>query len=558
MSDETQPAAVGPEIPTPDEALHSPRPWHRHPNWRWAKRLLACNPFYLVSAALLLYGMYRVSIDANVLATEIEQLVFNFSSLQCYELLLVITAILLARRNIWYDATLLVVLENLFILVPFMLISQAALIEQETAWVVWVLCAAAALVALGRSAAARRWISRLTLSPRLLAGGVVVLLANAALPVVYRVLHESKVGTKWEVGAAYEMNEVSWLWLFPTLCALANLLPRPRDDGELLVQRRWFPVSLFLLWIAGTGVHLYSLGYVYDFDLRRELLAPGLWVLAWTLHLRLKDFVAIPPAMLRQATLVLPLAITLLPLEAARRDVAFVLSALNAFAFASVAWADRGHRLALHLALASLAAAVATLPVEVVQPFAGHVDRVKLFGAAALAYLVVGSMLSRNPKVAVGGALAAALAVGLLRSGREGDSHWAVQAGLVFFLLHSLRWQDYEHPGARFVRILAAAVWVAHAFIWVRVGLAFPSLLAMAGGVLVLCGLKWWLAPDAPPLILPAAALLVALCSPANFLFAKLQATPVGIVAIGGSFLLFGLGTIAALTKRRWGGNGQH
>jgi len=150
----------------------------------------------------------------------------------------------------------------------------------------------------------------------MLVGGVVVLLENAALPVLYRVLHDSKVGTKLAAGAACKMNEASWLWLLPALCAFANLLPRPRDDGKLLVQRRWFPVSLLLLWIVGTGVHLYSLGYVYDFELRRKLLSPMLWVLAWTVHLRLKDFVALPSVTLCQATLLLPLLLTLVPLGA--------------------------------------------------------------------------------------------------------------------------------------------------------------------------------------------------------------------------------------------------
>src|ERR1700722_14897763 len=94
----------------------------------WLKKFFACNPFYLVSAALLLYGVYLISFDANFLGREISQLAFNFTSLQVYEILLVGTAIVLARRRIWYDSVLLVCLENLLVLVPFILISQAALL----------------------------------------------------------------------------------------------------------------------------------------------------------------------------------------------------------------------------------------------------------------------------------------------------------------------------------------------------------------------------------------------------------------------------------------------
>src|SRR5262245_37009647 len=59
----------------------------------WIKRLLVCNPFYLISAVLLLFGMYRLSVDRNFFAEEIPQLVFNLSSLEFYEVLLVATAI---------------------------------------------------------------------------------------------------------------------------------------------------------------------------------------------------------------------------------------------------------------------------------------------------------------------------------------------------------------------------------------------------------------------------------------------------------------------------------
>src|SRR5690348_3764289 len=90
--------------PTPNEQL-----------FIWLKLFLARNPFYIVSAGMLLYGIYRLSIDPKVFVTEIAQLFFNFGSLQVYEVLLVGTAVVLARRKIWYDSMLLVWLENLFL-----------------------------------------------------------------------------------------------------------------------------------------------------------------------------------------------------------------------------------------------------------------------------------------------------------------------------------------------------------------------------------------------------------------------------------------------------------
>ncbi len=557
MCDETNSAESSPELPPKPERASSPAfvaPRNRGAS-HWLKRLLACNPFYLVSAALLLFGMYRVSIDPNFLRTETAQLIFNFTSLQFYELLLVFTAVFLTRRCIWYDATLLVVLENLFVLVPFILVSQAALIEPRT---VWVLCAAAALIALGRSAAARRPIYVRAFSPGLLAGGLAVLAANTALPILYRTLHETKFGTKLATGAAYEMNEVSWLWVLPALCALANLLPRPRENGELLVQRRWFPVGLLLLWLIGTGVHLYSLGYVYDFDLRRELLAPALCVLAWTLYARLNDFVAPPPHALRRAALVLPLLATLAAAGVERSHIFFALTVLNALAFTGIVIVERDNRVALHLLLVTVAAFVAAVPKEWIEPATVELSRAKLIAAASAAYLLLCAALSRNPKAAIPGAFAAAFVGGVLCKDADSSPHWAMQAGMVFFLLHSLRWRDHEHQGAGAVRAVASLAWIVQSFAWVRNGVPVLLPLSIAAVVFAVCGLRWFIRLNWSPVVVPIAAVMVGLCSPANLAFVKLQTTPIGIMAIAGSFLLFGLGTIAALTKHRWNVAGRH
>src|SRR2546428_4633483 len=129
----------------------------------WLKRFFSCNPFYIFSAALLLYGLYRVSIDPHFLSKETSHLIFNFSSLQCYELLLVLTAIFLARRRIWYDSMLLVGLENMLILVPFILVSQAALIDTR---IVWSLCIAGTILAVIRFGSLKRFVAEINLPPR--------------------------------------------------------------------------------------------------------------------------------------------------------------------------------------------------------------------------------------------------------------------------------------------------------------------------------------------------------------------------------------------------------
>src|SRR6185369_1912456 len=162
-------APANPDLPTTLELQCAAQPWER------LRRFLACNPLYLVSAALLLYSFYLVSADRGFLPTEVGQLSFNLSSLQLYQLLVVITAIFLARRAIWYDSTLLVGLENLLLLVPFILISQAALID---AGLVWTLCIAAGLLAGGRLSLVKRYIPQLDFPRRLGWMGAFILAVN--------------------------------------------------------------------------------------------------------------------------------------------------------------------------------------------------------------------------------------------------------------------------------------------------------------------------------------------------------------------------------------------
>jgi len=106
MNNETSSAGFKTETPPLIEPARSfvPTADSRRTIVRWLRRLLACNPFYLVSAALLLFGMYHVSLDPRFLQSEVARLRFNFSSLQLYEALLVGVAIVLAGRAIWYDA----------------------------------------------------------------------------------------------------------------------------------------------------------------------------------------------------------------------------------------------------------------------------------------------------------------------------------------------------------------------------------------------------------------------------------------------------------------------
>ena len=74
----------------------------------------------------------------------------------------------------------------------------------------------------------------------------------------------------------------------------------------------------------------------------------------------------------------------------------------------------------------------------------------------------------------------------------------------------------------------------------------------MAGPVLGLYLLSRWLTGHWGSPVVPAAAALAMLSGPTRSTSASLYSVPAGLMAVIGSFLLFGLGTLAALTKHRW------
>ncbi len=490
-----------------NERLHSPQPpplpafpagfFPRHgrspARWalHWLKLCLSCNPFYLASAALLLYGLYRVSIDPAFLSRETAHLVFNFTSLQLYELLLVSTAIFLAWRRIWYDSTLLVSMENLLVLVPFILISQAALIDER---MVWAMCLAGGILAIARFAGLKRGIAGLNLPGGSLAIGLAVLAFNVALPVVYRILHESKVGTK------------------PTYC----------------------------------------LGYVYDFDLRCELLAPVIWVLLWTWRQRATDLIPNLNTAWSRAFLVLPLLAPLLGVSQTGDKVFLALTLLNTVIYGGLYLRQRDQRLALHLFLISAAALFAGLPEDWGHAIVAGFSRERIVAAGVTFYFICLAALSRSPKVGVLGAIVSAACVMVSLGENPNRLHWAVEIGAAFVLLHGLRWVDAERSAARAIRIATGLVWVVHAWMWVRVGgepwmVCAVAVVVLGGYLAARLGSGCW-----GPLVTPVSAILAILSGPWNLTTTRVHTAPVGLLAVIGSFLLFGLGTLTALTRSRW------
>src|SRR5205807_6099976 len=131
----------------------------------------------------------------------------------------------------------------------------------------------------------------------------------------------------------------------------------------------------------GTGVHLYCLGYVYDFDLRPELLAPAIWMLLWSLHQRVTDFLPELPEGWRKALLAPPLLATFIAISQPGKEVFLLLTILNAAIYGGICFLRRDHRLALHLLFISFAALIGGLPEDWGRSMFADFSRAKCVGA---------------------------------------------------------------------------------------------------------------------------------------------------------------------------------
>jgi hypothetical protein len=537
--------APPPITPIPNDeatpALPPPLPNRpRRPLSWWLRKFFACNPFYLVSAALLLYGCYRVSIDETFADHETARLLFNFSSVQVYELLLVGVAIFLARRCLWYDSMVLVGLENMLVFVPFILISLAAL---TGARITVYVCATAVILAALRFGGLKRFFAELNLPGSLLGVGSILLALNVALPLTYRHYINLKIGTHPDSGPDYIMNECMWLLVLPAALALANFLPRAQAGGDLLPRDRWLPTGLFALWITVTGLHLWALDYVYDYYLRPDLFAPVAWVLAWTVFLR----VPAKPVALKYALMFPAVVAPFLANTPETEKTYLTLMALNVAAFGVTRFLRGGNRFAGHLAYASAVLFVAGLPENWIH----GATATGCVAAGLAAYLIFWTAWLRNPKLALIGAILFGIAIAVVFDGHPNVVNWALQGGFVFFLLHSLRWNDAEHAGAGASRNFIGIVWAIQSFVWMncegaRFWMPFiPGVLVLA----IYCVLNWgvWRL-----LAVPASASAVVLSGPCCLAIDRLRSLPVGLLAVVASFLLLGLGTVAALTRELW------
>ncbi len=530
------------DVPASSSLADKPSPVVLPFDWRgWLHRLLVCNPFFLGSAALMLLAVNRLSLDPDFLGSETQKLLFNFGALQIYSLLLVGTAILLARRRIWYDSALLVVLEHGLLLVPFILISQAALIGSGLAAA---LVLSGAVLAAGRAGALRCWYGRFNLPPRALALGMVILAANVALPLWFRSVVNATTVMDWP-----GPNRLVWLAVLPLLAAGANLLPRPVLYGGLNPERSWLPLFIYGLWMVGSVVHAGSVAYLgRGSAVTLAMLAPLATVAAWTFRNRLRDLWIEPSPRAGQLSLA---AIAVSPLLAwDEQPVLLAVSTVNLAGLLLLWWRrqDNVGRLAGQLALATVPLVLFGLSAEWITLGSPDWDRREALATAIGLYAVAVSWLSRRLLVGLAGGLVFGLAVSQANS--HFDPLLAWQLGLVAALCHSLRWNDDFVP-CRWTRATLAAAWVLSAFV-PRLANEYSDTPVVVQGLLVLAawGMIWWIARRCPSRVVPSAAAVVML---SQSIGSGVDHGSSGLFVLAISFALFGVGTGVALRRHKSG-----
>ncbi len=403
---ENQPVPMNAPNPSTSESADVPQTSVGVSDTPFWKRLIRCNPFYLVSAVLLIYGIYRASVDPHFLGSETRQVIFNFSSLEIYGLMLTVAAVFLSCRRIFYDAVLLIFIENVLVLVPFILISHAVFLDSNLAFA---MSFVAGGLVLAKFTAFKSLFRNLNLPRELLFLGAIILAANIAIPLVFRKGLDAD-NELWTVRSQY-----CWFILLPLLAASGHILhPLRTVDASLDEHRKpWIPLATFLLWISGSAAHLYSVGYVDDQRFELAKFSVLSWSIAWLLCAKITLVMTRFTRHAPEIMLGLPTATTLLALN--RPEIAITLNLLNAAVFGVLCFRWAAPRLPAMLGGISLLLATVMVPDHWITPVFSHYSKGALIFVLVNAALIVVAVRMRTAKWGWVGAICVAALVAVPR-----------------------------------------------------------------------------------------------------------------------------------------------
>src|ERR1043165_7749920 len=139
---------------------------------RIAAAVMVCNPLLLLSPLCLLYGIYRAVVAPNLFATDTGNTIFNFVALALYTLMVCVTSTLLARKRIIPDTVMLLLLNGILFVSPFILIAHGVFLDGHVAMALGILGIA---MAKGQLEFLKRRLPDSFVTPQFTIGGALVL-----------------------------------------------------------------------------------------------------------------------------------------------------------------------------------------------------------------------------------------------------------------------------------------------------------------------------------------------------------------------------------------------
>ena len=416
------------------------RPLHT----RIVSTVMVCNPLLLLSPVCLLYGIYRAVVAPDLFATDDGNTIFNFLALAAYVLMVCVTSTLLARKRIVPDTVMLLLLNGLLFVAPFILIAHGIFLEGHLAVALGVLGIA---MGKGQLEILRRRLPESFVTPQLAIGAALVLAVNFAIPLIFRRGLEND-NEAWGLTSAY-----AWYLVFPLLVAWLNFIP-VRATSETIWARPWFAPLIYLLWVAGTSIQLWTVAYVDDRQLQAHQFSVAVWVLAWTAFRRAEMFAAAWAGRIQTAA---PVFAILIPgigaVVGLDLRIAALLYMLNLPLLAAA------HRTLPAIAFGgiSLLGAVCCMPSNWIVELSPLFTRGS-FIALVITAVTIGAIGSFRDARA---GLLAAIGVGVLAAACGVSTTLAFNAAILFLFVHQLRWKTIglnEHV----LLGIAAVAWIAH------------------------------------------------------------------------------------------------
>jgi hypothetical protein len=499
---------------------------------RIAAAVMVCNPLLLLSPICLLYGIYRAVVAPNLFASDTDNTIFNFIALALYVLMVCVTSTLLARKQIIPDTIMLLLLNALLFVSPFILVAHGVFLEGHLAIALGILGIA---MCKGQLEILKRRLPQSFISPQLMIGAALVLTANFLVPLLFRHGLEND-NEAWGRTSLY-----AWYVVLPLLVAWLNMLPR-RTKFNSVWARPWFASLTYGLWVVGTAIQLWTVAYVDDRALHGYQFTVALWVLAWTAFRRAELFA---PVCARRIQTLAPIFAILIPglgaIDGLDLRIAATLYVLNLPVLALA----YGKLPVFAMGGISLVGALACMPAAWIAQLSPALTRGD-FVALVFAALALGAVaMIRDARAG----FIAALGVGLFAAVCGVSKTAALNAAILFLFLHQLRWKNISRDEHLMLGV-AGVIWIAQT-VGLEMRMSADARFAglVATFVVTIC-LRNAALGRQTSLVPPICSIIVLCLHPIHWSATAVATAPSGVLAIMIGFLLLGAG--AWDSARRW------